>query len=282
MSVKNKKMQDSTPDTEQYMRQLLVSDPLRAPVIRAVIQELWLPSGSSGLDAGCGIGLQAVLLAEAVGPDGHVTGLDISPEFLDRAQQIVERAGLSQRIAFKQGDVNALPFDNNSFDWLWSADFICYRAENPLRIMKEITRVVKPGGKIAVLVWSSQQLLPGYPRLEARMNATSAGTAPFESGMKPETHFLRALGWFRETGLEDTTVKTFVGDVHAPLSAEAREALTVFFPMRWEKAESELSREDWAEYQRLCCSDSPDFILSLPDYYAFFTYSVFCGKVPEQ
>jgi len=51
------------------------------------------------------------------------------------------------------------------------------------------------------------------------------------------------------------------------------------FQMLWGEAQSELTPEDWAEYQRLCQPESPDFILNLPDYYAFFTYSMFRGKV---
>ena len=42
---------------------------------------------------------------------------------------------------------------------------------------------------------------------------------------------------------------------------------------------AELSEEDWAEYQRLCLPGSSDFILDLPEYYAFFTYSMFQGRV---
>lgn len=49
--------------------------------------------------------------------------------------------------------------------------------------------------------------------------------------------------------------------------------------MRWEEVRLEVSPEDWLEYQRLSHMDSPDFILNVPDYYAFITYSLFCGKV---
>jgi len=54
--------------------------------------------------------------------------------------------------------------------------------------------------------------------------------------------------------------------------------LIALFEMRWPGVESELTQEDWAEYQRLCLPESPDFILNHPDYYAFFTYSMFRGK----
>ena len=79
-------------DADAYIRALEVTDSLMAPVIRPAIQALQLPLGSRGLDAGCGIGLQALLLAEAVGPSGHVTGLDISAELLSHAEGIANRS----------------------------------------------------------------------------------------------------------------------------------------------------------------------------------------------
>jgi len=96
-----------------------------------------------------------------------------------------------------------------------------------------------------------------------------------------ESHFLRALGWFRDAGLEECTVRTFAGDAHAPLNDDLRSALTALFRMRWPGVEAELGQEDRAEYQRLCLPESPDFILNHTDYYAFFTYSMFHGKVAE-
>jgi len=267
------------PQMDAYAQRLAVSNPLQEPVIRSAIQALRLPPGSRGLDAGCGIGLQALLLAEALGPAGHVTGLDLSPRFLVHAREITEEAGLSERISFRQGDVNRLPFDDNAFDWVWSANCVGYHPAEPLPMLRELARVVKPGGSVVILAWSSQQLLPGYPLLEARLNATSSGIAPFVEGKRPGLHFLRALGWFREVGLEEPTAQTFVGDAHAPLSDDMRNALVALLEMRWPGAQSELTPEDWTEFQRLCQPKSQDFILDLPDYYAFYTYSMFRGKV---
>ena len=69
-------------NTDLYIQRLIESNPLREPLLRNVIQSLQLPQGSRGLDAGCGIGLQCLLLLEALGTDGDVVGLDILPELL--------------------------------------------------------------------------------------------------------------------------------------------------------------------------------------------------------
>jgi len=267
--------------TDTYIKQLAESNPLREPTLRSAIQALRLPPGSRGLDAGCGIGFQALWLAEAVGPTGHVTGLDISGEFLLHAKEVVKKSGLSEQISLKEGDVNKLPFDDDAFDWVWSSDCVGYPTGDLLPLLKEIARVVKPGGIVAILAWSSQQLLPGHPLLEARLNATCSVLIPCVKGKKPESNFLRALGWFCHAGYEEPTVQTFVGDVHAPLSEDIRTALISLFQMLWGEPQPGVSQEDWAEYQRLCQPDSPDFILNLPDYYAFFTYSMFSGKVAK-
>ncbi|MGB3904387.1 MAG: class I SAM-dependent methyltransferase, partial [Anaerolineae bacterium] len=178
-------------DTDQYIQRLRVSNPLREPYLRSAIQALQLPEGSKGLDAGCGIGLQIPLLLGAVRPGGHVTGLDLRPEFLAEAERLANESGLCGQVSFQQGDVNRLPFGDETFDWVWSADCVGYPAEEPLPLVRELARAVRPGGMVAILVYSSQMLLPGYPVLEARLNATSAGIAPFTGRMRPESHWLR-------------------------------------------------------------------------------------------
>ncbi|UCB46689.1 MAG: methyltransferase domain-containing protein [Spirochaetota bacterium] len=267
-------------DIDSYIQRALDANPLREPLLRSVIKALHLPKGSRGLDAGCGIGLQTLLLAEAIGPKGHVTGLDLSSAFLHYAEELVKESDLAERISFQEGDLGSLGFDDDIFDWVWSADCVGYPAGDFLPLLRELRRVVKPGGMVVILAWTSQCLLPGYPLLEARLNATCSGFAPYVRSKQPELHFLRALRWFEEAGLEKAEAKTFVGDVQAPLSDDIRRALVSLFEMLWGVPQPEVSQMDWAKYQRLCRPGSPEFILNLSDYYAFFTYSMFKGKVP--
>ncbi len=265
---------------DEYRRLLEVTHPLREGMIRDAVAALALPAGSRGLDAGCGVGLPAIILAEAVGPQGRVVGLDMSAPLLARGVELARDAGLAERVSFERGDVNDLPFEDDAFDWAWSADCVGYYREAPFPALRELARVVKPRGTVALLAWSSEQLLPGYPELEARLKATAAGLAPFARGMPPSRHFSRALEWFGELGLEEAGASTFAGDAHAPLTDEFREALTALLEMRWPGAEEELTAEERAEFKRLAYAASPDFVLNDPAYYAFFTYSMFWGKVP--
>lgn len=267
-------------DASSYQKALVECDPLRKPTLRAVIQALQLPLGSRGLDAGCGVGLQCLLLAEAVGSSGHVTGLDVSLDLLRYAEQVVKRSGLSDRISFRQGDVNKLPFYENSFDWVWSADCVGYPAADLQPLLTELVRVTRPAGCIAILAFSSQQLLPGHFLLEARLNATCSAYVPVLQGKPPESHFLRALTSFRAAGLQEVQARTFVGEVQAPLADDIRRALVSLFEQLWGEPQPGASPADWEWYQRLCQPQSPDFILDLPDYYAFFTYTLVRGTLP--
>ncbi len=257
------------------------ANPLREPTLRAIIAALNLAPGSHGLDIGCGIGYQTLLLAEAAFPGGHVTGLDISAELLAYAQNKIKSSPLADRISFKEGDMRSLPFPDNSFDWVWSADCVGYPSGDLPAALNEIVRVLRPGGRIALLAWTSQQVLPGYPLLEAQLNATCSAYAPLLQGKNSESHFMRSLRWFLEAGIAEAAARSFVGEVQAPLSTEIRTALTSLMEMLWSVAAPEATESDRLAYQRLCQADSPDFILNLPGYYAFFTYTVFSGKVSK-
>jgi ubiquinone/menaquinone biosynthesis C-methylase UbiE len=268
------------PDTDSYLHSLLLTDPLFTPIMRQAIRALELPSGSRGLDIGCGIGTHVILMADAVGAKGHITGIDLEPAFIAYAEKRAEAVGLSERVSFGTANMNALPFDDNALSWAWSANLVGYAAVDPLPPLREMIRVVEPGGIIAIVFYSSQMLLPGYPVLEAKLNTTSSGIAPFITGMPPESHSLRAIGWFRELNLQEIKAHTFVDTVQAPLSDDIYNAMTALFQMRWIDVNEELPSDDLAEYRRLCEPESPYFILKHPDYYGFFTYTMFSGRVP--
>ncbi len=164
-----------TNNTDLQIKALEQANPLREPALKSAIAALRLSPGSRGLDIGCGIGLQTLLLAEAVRPAGHVTGLDISPDLLAYARQRVSASPLADRIMFKEGSMFNLPFEDNCFDWAWSADCVGYPAGDILPVLHEIARVVRPGGTVALLAWTTQQVLPGYSMLRVQVERQLLG-----------------------------------------------------------------------------------------------------------
>jgi hypothetical protein len=141
--------------------------------------------------------------------------------------------------------------------------------------------VVRPGGSVALVFWSGQMLLPGYPRLEARLDEAFTRWAPYLAGVEPGGHSLEALGWLARVGLTETRVGTYAAQAHAPLESGTRDALAFCFGMLWGELAPHVTASDLSEYRRLCDPASDGCILDSPGYYAFVTYSMFTGKVPE-
>ena len=257
--------------------------PLREPVIRRVIRRLELPEGSEGLDAGCGIGSHTTMLAEAVGPRGRVTGLDLSEDLLAHAGEMASRSGCGDRVAFRQGDVNSLPLKTGVSTGPGALTASAtFPSATPKTGCGSWRGWSAPEATVAILLYSSQLLLPGHPGLEARLNATVSAMTAATGGVDPDRHFMRALGWFKTAGFEDATASTVVGTVQAPLDDATRRGLLSLVEMLWGESRSRMAVEDREEFLRLTDPDSAECLLNAPDYYGFFTYSMFSGKVPDR
>ncbi|MBN1289499.1 MAG: class I SAM-dependent methyltransferase [Actinobacteria bacterium] len=252
-----------------------LADALREPLIRKAIDFLDLPEGSCGLDAGCGIGDLTAMLAAKVGKKGHVTGIDLSSKHIKYANDILRDFDAGKRITLKCADVRNLPFQDNTFDWLWSSDCAGYPSESdPRSLLTGFKRVLKPGGLLAILGWSAQTLLPGYPRLEAALNSA----APYIAGVKQGKQFLNALAWFQDAGFENGKGHLFSGTIQAPLSEIKKEAVLAFFDMLWAGSSPGISREDWKVYRKISDPASTDFILDDPGYFGFYSYVMFTAR----
>jgi len=247
---------------------------LSGPAIVQAISALDLKVGSRGLDAGCGVGCHTDLLAEHIGEMGRLTALDISEENLLWARRHRSHAN---EVDWVQGDIRALPFEDSSFDWVWCADTLWPAAtiDHPGDVLEEFARVVRPGGTIALLFWSSQSLLPGHPGLEARLNEAFVDSVPYLNAGSPELHFMRAKSWLQDLALGPAQGRTFVSDIAPPKNEVERQVLAECFRMFWDGLDKRVSSSDWNEYRRLCRPQSPDFLGDTYDYAGFLTYTMF-------
>lgn len=265
--------------TRTYAEQLELAARVTEPAIRQAIEAADLPSGSHGLDAGCGIGTHALWLAEATG--GKVTGLDINGDNLAVARKRAELKSLPDRIDFVEGSIFKLPFGDDTFDWSWCSDTMWpVVVSDPVAVLKDLSRVVKPGGTIAILFWTNQIFFPGYPLFEARWNQAFVSSTHYFKFGEPAQHHMCALGWLRRAGLEQARAQSFLAEHQAPFDDDMRKSLTFCFNMFYDSLKSGLSKGDEAEYQRICNPESEDFILNNPDYYCNLSYTIFHARVP--
>ncbi|CAH2715738.1 Demethylmenaquinone methyltransferase [Neobacillus rhizosphaerae] len=118
--------------------------------------------GSKALDVCCGTADWTIALAETIGPSGSVTGLDFSQNMLNVGIEKVKDQGLNQ-VNLIHGNAMELPFEDNSFDYV-TIGFGLRNVPDYLQVLKEMHRVVKPGG-LAVCLETSQPTLIGYRQL---------------------------------------------------------------------------------------------------------------------
>jgi SAM-dependent methyltransferase len=146
-----------------------------------VAEAAGIHSGDRVLDVACGTGVLTREAASRAGPTGAVTGLDLSPEMLAVA------ARLSPGLRWQEGSAEALPFADQSFDAVVSQFGLMFFPDQ-VAGLREMMRVLVPGGRLAVAVWGSLDDTPAYAAevaLVERLAGREAGEAlraPFVLG----------------------------------------------------------------------------------------------------
>ncbi len=111
-----------------------------------------IQEGERVLDVACGTGRGTVGLAEAVGARGRVDALDLSEVMIEQARTKIEKLGLADRVQFKQGNARELPYPGDTFDVVYNGYmFDLIPQDGFLPILKEMARVLKPGGRLVLV-----------------------------------------------------------------------------------------------------------------------------------
>jgi SAM-dependent methyltransferase len=166
------------------------------------LEHAQLAPGARVLDVGCGGGIDVLLAARRVGPDGHVTGLDLLPEMCARARANATEAGLSNveiaSIDIIEGEMEAIPLPDDAVDAIISNGVINLSARK-MRALFECARVLRPGGHLCLTdVTIDERDLPPEVLLHP---AAWSGCA---AGAMSERALLRALA---RVGLVDVEVR---------------------------------------------------------------------------
>lgn len=132
-----------------YLDNVAATSYMRAIATRTM-DALALAPGESVLEVGCGNGVFLPLLARAVGPAGRVVGLDHAPTFVAAARARVAEQGLDGHVTVEEGDAYRLPFPDASFDAA-HCERVLMHLDDPTAALRELRRVVRPGGRVVAV-----------------------------------------------------------------------------------------------------------------------------------
>ena len=158
-----------------------VFDPSQVHKLEAPERLRWLPPGEvlgwlelrpgmTVADIGAGTGYFAIPLARAIGPTGRVWAVDLQPELLEMLQGKLAKPDAPANIVTLEGTASSTELADSSCDIALLAN-VWHELDDPATALAELARILKPGGRIAVLDWRPDVERPPGPPLEHRLSA---------------------------------------------------------------------------------------------------------------
>lgn len=184
----------------------------------AVFPSLPVNKGDRVLDVGCGFGDTAIKLANLVGPEGEVIGVDCCDAFLDYAIEDVAKKGITN-VSFMRGDAEiALPV--GEFDFVFSRFGTMFFA-NPVAGLRNMRKALRPGGKIVHIVWRERAdnpwlsmakdvVLQYLPQPGA--DALTCGPGPFSMSNEETVKIMMKSAGFQDTSHHRVDAPVLVGN----------------------------------------------------------------------
>jgi MPBQ/MSBQ methyltransferase len=178
------------------------------PATEHLLDSLALSPGMRVLDVGCGVGGPARMAAARNGC--RVTGIDLSPDFVDLARALTERVGLAGDVTFDLGSATALPYPDGSFDRAM-LNHVGMNIADKAQVFAEVHRVLAPDGRFAVY----EQMRIGEGRLTFPLPWAEDESSSFVESRDRYVELLEAAGFVIEHE-EDRTAANAAGGPPAP------------------------------------------------------------------
>lgn len=183
---------------------------LFAQWVPTLLQTAGVEPGQRVLDVACGTGVVARQAAELVGPAGQVSGVDLNPAMVEVARET------ASTIDWRVGDAGDLPYDDASFDVALCQSALFFFPD-PARALREMARVLSPGGVVAVQTYAGLDEQPAYGRfveIVARHAGDDARALLGTYWSKGDLTELRSL--LAAAGLEPSRTESLLGHVRFP------------------------------------------------------------------
>lgn len=202
------------------------------PMLKKYIRE-----GMNVLDVGCGPGSVTANIAQIIGQEGTIVGIDQEAESLDEAGALCSQLGLTN-VTFMKGDAYEIPFEADRFDLVFSSAVFEY-LKDPVKALRQKLKVTKPGGIVAVRAgdFGTFTLYPSCPSVIKILHAN------LQSSLQSDDRYFNGYvgrelyDIFRQSDLEDIGIEAFV----PPLSCNYPGS--EYFAWRQERSEGWFSPE---------------------------------------
>ncbi len=203
-----------------------------APLTRALVEQAEIAAGQNVLDVAGGAGEPSLTIAETVGPQGSVTCTDPIAEMIAAAEADARDRKI-ENVEFRQCGADALPFADDSFDVVVSRLGAMFFPD-PLAALKEMLRVTKPGGRMALAVWHKSEVNP-FCHIITDVLSRHVESPPADPDAPNAFRFAepgKLAGILKDAGAIDVIERVVKFDLAAPISAEA------FWTLRSETSET--------------------------------------------
>lgn len=252
---------ESLPD---YAGLLLAFHEAYAGQLRALVDDIPLRPGERVLDVACGDGAFARWFAERA-EQPRVSAIDLDPAWLAVAQRRASRAGLA--IDWVQGDVERIPWSENTFDVAWCAQSL-YSLPSTKAALAEMVRVVRPGGIVAILENDTLHhiLLPWPVELELKVREAELAAFRKESRNAAKYYIGRRLiETLSRNGLTHVVENARVTSRQPPFSQHELVFWTEYLRNLRERVAPFLAESTSRQLEILASPESDQYLLHRPD-----------------
>jgi ubiquinone/menaquinone biosynthesis C-methylase UbiE len=245
----------------------------------AAVGELPLPRGGCVLDSPCGDGFYSGALAEHLGAEGAVVAADANGDYLEQARQALPHPAGAAQVEFVLADAYRLPFRAESFDLAWCAQSMV--SLDPVPALRELGRVVRPGGSVAVLENDDfhHVLLPWPVEVELAVQRAFVQSCRQRFGDARTLYRGRGLArTLLAAELQSWLRRTYAIDRQAPLGPADRAFFAGYFAYLRELAAPHLPEAEARTFADLLDERSGRYLLDQPDFEATYLFTVAVGR----
>jgi ubiquinone/menaquinone biosynthesis C-methylase UbiE len=256
-------MADATPNYDAY--QSAFHEAFR-PELDRIVDDLPIPRGAKVLDVPCGGGFYTRRLAQRLGATASLTAVDTCETYLNQTRELLRQTPSQATIRIRQADAYHLPDPDETYDLVWCAQSLI--SLDPVRTIRELRRVTKPDGLLAVLeVDEYHHILLSWPSaLEAHLPLAihAASVQRYGDAVKlaPTRRLRRTL---KQSGYRSIRRDTYTLERTAPFDTATREFLTRHFEHLRSLARPQLPEDLQALFDEVTDPDAADSLLNLPD-----------------